>query len=244
MTTLEGRVIRRRPVVDPPGEARSELWILHDLAARLGAPSGFPTEPAQVFDELARASAGGVADYSGIDYPLLDRGEPAHWPYPGSDLPSVDGTPRLFSDGFPTANGRARMVPVRPGRPVDGQARGRELTMITGRLLEHYQSGAQTRRVSELNDAAPRATAQLHPVTAAEHGIADGAEMMVTSPRGQLRCHAEISTRVRPDTVFVPFHFPGGARANRLTPAVTDPVSGMPEFKTSRVSIAAVEGVG
>jgi assimilatory nitrate reductase catalytic subunit len=238
MTTLEGRVIRRRRVIDAPGEARSELQILHDLAARLGSRSSFPFEPAEVFAELTRASSGGIADYGGIDYDLLDRREIAQWPYPVGG----SSTARLFTETFATDDGRARMIPVRPSRPVDPPASGRELTMITGRLLEHYQSGAQTRRVPELSDAAPRATAQIHPVTAAEFGIADGAEMIVTSARGELVCHAEHTVRVRPDTVFVPFHFPGSASANRLTPAATDPISGMPEFKTSRVSIARSDG--
>jgi assimilatory nitrate reductase catalytic subunit len=96
--------------------------------------------------------------------------------------------------------------------------------------------------VPELSDAAPRATAQIHPVTAAEFGISDGAEMIVTSARGELVCNAEHTVRVRPDTIFVPFHFPGSASANRLTPAAADPISGMPEFKTSRVSIARSDG--
>ncbi|SDS82106.1 molybdopterin oxidoreductase family protein [Microlunatus soli] len=238
MTTLEGRVVRRRAVSPPPGEAKSELEILHDLSRRLGAPSPFPTRPSEVFDELARASAGGVADYSGIDYPLLDSGATAHWPY-------VDaGTPRLFGERFGTADGRAELVPVRPTEPVDPVATGTGLTLITGRLLEHYQSGAQTRRVDTLNASAPRALVQIHPTTAAGLGIGDGDEVLVDSARGRARCWAELTTGIRPDTVFLPFHYPDRSTANRLTPAVADPTSGMPEFKTARVTVFRVAAIG
>jgi len=232
MTNLEGRVIRRRAALPAPGEAKSELEILHELAARLGAPSTFPTSARGVFDELRAASAGGVADYSGIDYDLLDSGQEAYWPYRRS------GTPRLFADRFGTADGRAIMVPVRPGRQADEPATGRQLSLVTGRLLEHYQSGTQTRRVEELAAAGPEARLQLHPVTAADLGIADGDRVLVSNARGEVRCRATLSTAIRPDTAFLPFHFAGSESANLLTAAVTDPVSGMPEFKTSRVEIA------
>lgn len=235
MTNLEGRVIRRRAALPAPGDARSELQILRELAIRLGAPSEFPETAAEVFDELRRASAGGIADYSGIDYERLDAGNEAFWPY------VLSSTPRLFADRFPTADGRAIMVPVRPGPQADPPATGRQLTLITGRLLEHYQSGAQTRRVDELAAAEPNARLELHPVTATELGIRDGDEVQVTSPRGHARCRAALTTGIRPDTVFLPFHFPGSESANLLTAAAADPISGMPEFKTSRVSISRAE---
>ncbi|HEY9289836.1 MAG TPA: molybdopterin oxidoreductase family protein, partial [Microlunatus sp.] len=232
MTNLEGRVIRRRAVVEPPGEARDELEILHDLASRLGAPSDFPSTAPEVFEELSRVSAGGIADYSGISYPRLDAGDVAHWPY------RDQSTPRLFADGFKTADGRAVLVPVRPSAPVDPRPSGRQLTLITGRLLEHYQSGAQTRRVDELDRSAPRARLQIHPATAAELGIGDGDPVTVQSDRGSAHCWAELTPTIRRDTVFLPFHFADRSTANRLTPAVADPISGMPEFKTSRVVVA------
>lgn len=226
-------MIRRRQLLQAPGEARSELQIIADLAARLGAPSSFPTEPQAVFAELAAASAGGIADYSGIDYRLLDQAQPVHWPYGAGQ----ESTPRLFTDRFGTADGLANLVPVRSTRPADPPATGRQLTMITGRLLEHYQSGAQTRRVPELADSSSRAWLQIHPVTAVDHGIADGDRVEVRSERGTVRVRARLSTAIRPDTIFLPFHFAGSETANRVTPAATDPISGMPEFKSSRVTI-------
>ncbi|MFI2566717.1 molybdopterin oxidoreductase family protein [Paenarthrobacter sp. NPDC018779] len=231
LTNLEGRVIRRRRALTPPPGVRNELWLMARLAELLEAPSTFSDDPETVFEELRLASAGGLADYSGIDYAMLDRGEAAYWPYPvGSN-----GTPRLFSEGFAHADGRAVMVPVTPSKRAVRSFADDSLALATGRLLEHYQSGAQTRRVAELLAAQPQVRLLIHPATAASRGITDGDYATVTNERGEVLCRAELSNAVRPDTVFLPFHFPGQENANRLTEAATDPISGMPEFKTSRV---------
>jgi len=241
-------VLRRRRAVTPPAGVRSELWIMARLAELLDAPSTFSEDPETVFEELRRASAGGPADYSGIDYAMLDRGEEAYWPYPAGSA----GTPRLFLEAFAHPDGRALFTPVTPRRrapsgvspgsagsagSVDG---GAPMTLVTGRWLEHYQSGAQTRRVPALVDARPEARLQLHPSAAAAQGIDDGALVLVANVRGEVLCRADVSPDIRPETVFLPFHFAGVESANRLTEAVTDPVSGMPEFKTSQVWVRPV----
>ncbi|WP_138443673.1 molybdopterin oxidoreductase family protein [Sinomonas susongensis] len=245
MTNLEGRVLRRRRAVEPPANARSELWILNRLAELLDAPSSFPTDPQDVFEELRAASAGGPADYSGISYPALDAGEEAYWPYPRGS----HGTPRLFARRFAHDDGRARLVAVRA--PTPGWASPppalEEFQLATGRLLEHYQSGAQTRRVPSLSSAQPEPRLQLHPASAARLRLEDGAWVRVTradpsvlgappSDPGVV-CRVELTAGIRPDTVFLPFHFPGLGAANQVTEARTDPISGMPEFKTTRVLV-------
>ncbi|MBT1004427.1 molybdopterin oxidoreductase family protein [Paenarthrobacter sp. DKR-5] len=229
MTNLEGRVLRRRRAVSPPPGARDELWVLAELAARLNAPSAFSSDPREVFEELRLASAGGAADYSGIDYALLEAGDAAYWPYPAGSI----GTPRLFRDSFAHPDGKAVLVPVAASAAKPGQ----EITLVTGRLLEHYQSGAQTRRVPELAAAQPEARLEIHPVTAAALGVADGDLVEIANGRGRIYGRASHTTGIRQDTVFLPFHFPAGESANRLTAAATDPVSGMPEFKTSTVQL-------
>ena len=238
LTNLEGRVIRRRRALAPPPGVRSELWIMAQLAEALGAPSTFSEDPETVFEELRLASSGGLADYSGIDYAMLDRGEAAYWPYAAGST----GTPRLFLDSFAHADGRAVFTPVTPRRragssaSADAPARsGRPMTLITGRLMEHYQSGAQTRRVAVLATAQPEARLQIHPAAAAAQGIAEGDLVSISNGRGEVSCRAELSTEIRPETVFLPFHFPELESANRLTEAATDPISGMPEFKNSDV---------
>lgn len=231
MTSLEGRVIRRRIATAAPEGARSELWILRELARRLDAPGVYSDDPREVFDELARASAGGPADYSGIDYELLDSGAEVYWPYPVGST----GTPRLFRNGFAHPDARARIVAVSSRGPVipgPGQ-----LTLITGRLLEQYQSGNQTRRIAELNDARPEAIAELHPATAGDLGITTGDLVSITNERGEVRVRARLSADIRRDTVFLPFHYADEQSANILTRDATDPISGMPEFKNALVTI-------
>ncbi|MET0448534.1 MAG: molybdopterin dinucleotide binding domain-containing protein, partial [Aeromicrobium sp.] len=237
MTGLEGRVLRRRQAVEPPAGVRSELEIFAALASRLDAPGTWSTDPREVYDELRMASAGGRADYAGITYDRLDAGEALYWPCPSEDHP---GTPRLFADTFPTATGRARMVAVReigPDEPLRAEA---PVWLVTGRVLQHYQSGAQTRRVAKLNDSMPRAHVEIHPVLAARIGLEGLDDVRITSKRGSMVAQARISADIRPDTVFVPFHFADAGMVNAVTNAATDPISGMPEFKVCAVQICRV----
>ncbi|QIS38894.1 molybdopterin oxidoreductase family protein [Clavibacter capsici] len=238
-TSLEGRVIRRRRAIDPPPEVRSELEVLAELARRLDAPSTWPTDPAVVFDELGRASAGGIADYSGLSHALLDDDQVAgFWPYPAGST----GTPRLFADRFAHPDGRARLVAVTPRdvTAADPAPVGGALTLVTGRLLEHYQSGAQTRRVPELQGAQPVARLQIHPAAAVRLGIVHGAPVAVRNARGEVRAVAEVTAGIRHDTVFLPFHYAGSECANLLTASSVDPVSAMPEFKRTAVTVRAL----
>lgn len=242
LTNLEGRVLRRRRALQPPAGARSELWIMARLAEALEAPSTYSEDPETVFEELRLASAGGLADYSGIDYAMLDRGEAAYWPYPAGST----GTPRLFLDAFAHADGKAVMTPVAPRRrrapALNTDPAAKTMTLITGRLLEHYQSGSQTRRVSELLASQPEVKVQIHPAAAASMGITEGSFVSVANERGQVVCRAELSTAIRSETVFLPFHFPELESANRLTEAATDPISGMPEFKFNKVWVRLAAG--
>ena len=243
MTTLEGRVVRRRRAIDPPVDVRTELQVWHDLAARLGCSAAFPTDPRAVFDELAAASAGGPADYSGIDYDRLDAGEALHWPCPATTRGAEPhpGTPRLFTERFATPDGRARMLPVDHRPPDDDVRPEAPVHLVTGRVLQHYQSGAQTRQVPELLRAQPEGFVEMHPHLAERMGIEDGEPVRVASRRGSLVAPARVTVSARPDTVFVPFHFAGPALANAVTNDATDPVSGMPELKVCAVRLERVD---
>jgi assimilatory nitrate reductase catalytic subunit len=239
MTSLEGRVIRRRKAIDPPTGVRSELWVWSQLAARLGSAGTWATEPTLVFDELARASRGGRADYGGLSHARLDTDQALYWPCPASGAGEVahPGTPRLFTDSFPTTDGRAHMVAVDHVGPADELRPDAPLYLVTGRVLQHYQSGAQTRRVPALAAAVPGPSAEVHPLLAARLGVVDGERVRLTSSRGSVAVPARITDSIRPDTIFVPFHWGGAASENRLTTDATDPVSGMPEFKVCAVDI-------
>lgn len=239
MTGLEGRVLRRRRAVLPPPGVRSELEVMAELARRLDAPGTWSTDPQEVFDELARASAGGRADYSGITYDRLDAGEALYWPCSG---PGHPGTPRLFRDRFGWPGGRARMVAVRPAGPDDDVRADAPVHLVTGRVLQHYQSGAQTRRVARLNDSLGHAYVEIHPSLASRIGIEGTEDIRLTSARGEMVAAARISPDIRPDTVFVPFHFADAGMVNALTNSVTDPISGMPEFKVCAVRVERALG--
>ncbi|MEU3830658.1 molybdopterin oxidoreductase family protein [Streptomyces sp. NPDC029080] len=235
LTNLEGRVLRRRALLSPPPLVRSDLDVLHDIAVRLGEPAErYPTEPREVFEELRAASRGGRADYSGITYDRLDAGEALHWPCPDTAHP---GTPRLFLDGFAHPDGRARFADVEHDGPAEDTSARYPVHATTGRILAHYQSGAQTRRVTELSATAPEPFVEVHPDTAARFGLADQELARVTSPRGGMTARVRLDPTIRPDTVFVPFHFAGDGRANLFTHPALDPRSGMPEFKVSAVRL-------
>ncbi len=236
MTSLEGRVLRRRAAIAPPGEVRSDLAVFGGLAERVRPDVAFSTDPAEIYDELRVASAGGIADYSGISWERLDAGEALFWPCPSEDHA---GTPRLFADRFGTPDGRARVIAV-DHRPVADDLRGEApLYLVTGRLLQHYQSGAQTRRVAELAEAEPEVFAEIHPRVAAQLGIADGRPVRLRTARGSMVLAARVTSDVRPDTVFVPFHYGGAGAVNELTNDALDPISRMPEFKVCAVELTA-----
>ncbi|MDX2598794.1 molybdopterin oxidoreductase family protein [Streptomyces caniscabiei] len=265
MTNLEGRVLLRRRAITPPDGVRSDLEIMRELADRLGVEKGFPTDPEEVFEELRRASAGGPADYSGITYRRLAEENGVFWPCPtptteagggssagarpvpdgeGHSVPSSaevhPGTPRLFLDRFATEDGRARFVPVSHRAAAEEPDAEYPVLLTTGRVVSQYQSGAQTRRVDELNAAAPGPFVELHPRLAERLGAAEGDPVAVVSRRGRAVAPARITTGIRPDTVFMPFHWPGEGRANTLTNPALDPTSRMPEFKTCAVRVEAV----
>ncbi|MGW8064843.1 molybdopterin oxidoreductase family protein [Streptomyces ziwulingensis] len=248
-TSLEGRVLLRRRAITPPEGVRSDLEVLHELAGRLGVEKGFPTEPEEVFEELRRASAGGPADYSGISYRRLAEENGVFWPCPapvetaGADRLPHPGTPRLFLDRFATDDGRARFVPVSHRPSAEEPDDEYPVLLTTGRVVAQYQSGAQTRRVDELNAAAPGPFVELHPRLAARLGAAEGDPVAVVSRRGRAVAPARLTTGIRPDTVFMPFHWPGEGRANTLTNPALDPTSRMPEFKVCAVRVEAVAAV-
>jgi assimilatory nitrate reductase catalytic subunit len=213
---------------------RTDLEILHALADRLGRGELFPTDPADVYAELRRASAGGTADYAGISYARLAAGEQLFWPCPDESHP---GTPRMFLDAFPTPDGRARFVAVRPRAAADRPDEEYPYLLTTGRSRSHYQSGTQTRRSPTLHAAVPEAYAELHPELADALGVADGDLVRLRTPRGNAVFRTRFTPGIRRDTVFVPFHWGGESRVNVLVSDALDPISRMPEFKTCPVAV-------
>jgi len=234
MTNVEGRVILRQRATSPPPGVRTDLEAMSALAERLGCARFFPSEPSAVFEELRRASAGGIADYSGITWEKIRSSDGIFWPCPAEDHP---GTPRLFLDRFGTEDGRARFHAVAFKTHLEEPDEEFPLYLTTGRIMAQYQSGTQTRRIPALMTSAPEAFVQIHPSMARTYGIVEGDRVSLTTRRGTAVMIAQLTPSIRMDTLFVPFHFGGKARANLLTNPALDPISRMPEFKVCAVRI-------
>jgi assimilatory nitrate reductase catalytic subunit len=237
MTNLEGRVLLRTQALRPPDGVRTDLDVLAELAKRLDAPGSWPTEPVVVFDELRRASAGGPADYAGVTYERIAAEDGVFWPCPAEDHP---GTPRMFLDRFATPDGRARFVPVEHRAVAEDVDTAYPVYLTTGRVLQHYQSGAQTRRIGPLVEAQPDPFVEIHPDLAELHHLDEGERVRVISRRGTAEGFVRITESIRPDTVFMPFHWGGRGSVNRVTNAALDPISRMPEFKVCAVRLERV----
>jgi assimilatory nitrate reductase catalytic subunit len=239
VTTAEGRVVKVNAAVAPPGRARHDIDIVCDLARRLGAGHYFEYDgPQAVFEELRVATKGGVADYSGITWERLEDEMGIFWPCPGEDHP---GTPRLFEDlRFNTPSGRARFVAVAHRPPAEVVDAEYPIWYTTGRVISQYLSGTQTRRIAALVEQYPEPLCEIHPRLAEQHGIATGDRVRVTSRRGSITVPANVVTTIRPDTVFIPYHWAGARAANQLTNPVLDPESKIPEFKVCAVRIERV----
>lgn len=229
-TSAEGRVIRIRQAVTPPGEARKDWHILLDIAHRLGRGQYFPYESAEdIFNDLRVASHGGTADYYGITYQKIEENYGVFWPCPSLDHP---GTPRLFEDRkFYTPDGKAHFNVVEYRPPAEVTDDEYPVVLTTGRVVSQYLSGTQTRRIGSLVDQYPEPLVEIHPTHAARLGVLSGDLVTVETRRGQVTLKASVVTTIREDTVFIPYHWADEKSANLLTIRALDPVSKIPEFK-------------
>lgn len=256
-TSGEGRVIKINAPVTPPGEARRDWEIMLDIAERLGRGKYFQyTSTREIFEELRLASRGGTADYSGITWDKVVNTMGVFWPAPqvterGKTTMSVaeldslhPGTPRLYEGGrFYHADGKARFNAVKwreSGEVVDEEY---PIWFTTGRVVSQYLSGTQTRRIGPLVDQFPHPKLEIHPRMAKQLGIGNDDWVTVQTRRGEVIIQANVVNTIRPDTVFMAYHWGGKESANLLTQRALDPVSKIPEFKVSacRVRLATPE---
>jgi len=238
VTNSERRVQRVRKAVDPPAGARDELWILSQIAKRLGHDWGTPTAE-QVWDEF-RVVAPHFA--GGMSYARLDALGGIQWPCPDESHPGhtfLHG--RLWET--PCGGRPAPFSVVHDEPPVEQPDAEFPLLLTTGRRLESYNTGVQTGRYES-----PLHTGEsldISPEDAARLGIADGAIVSVVSRRGRLLAPARIDTSLRAGMVFMTLHFPDEVATNVLTIDVSDPKSGTAEFKACavRVELAMVPAI-
>jgi assimilatory nitrate reductase catalytic subunit len=240
VANVEGRVLHIQKAVNPPGNARVDWEIYCDLAKRMGKEKFFPYRSSrEIFEELREASRGGHADYYGITYEKIDRQLGVFWPCPTLEHP---GTPRLFEDlksMHPDGKFRFMLTPYREsGDPVNQEF---PVYLTTGRVVSQYLSGTQTRRIGALVDQYPEPRVEIHPRLAGQHGIVDGDWATITTRRAEITLRAMVVRTIRPDTVFIPYHWAGARSANKLTHRTLDPRSKIPEFKVSACRISKAE---
>jgi assimilatory nitrate reductase catalytic subunit len=236
VTTGEGRVVRIHRAVRPPAQARVDWEIIVDLARRLGKEQYFPyTKAEDVFRELCRASADGPVNYQGMTYQKIERNHGVFWPCPSADHP---GTPRLFEGGsFAHPDGRARFHPVTYHPPAEDIDEEYPIILTSGRVVSQYLSGTQTRRIGPLVDQYPGPQVEIHPQLAATLAVKTGDLVRVESRRDSVTLPALVVRTIRPDTVFIPYHWAGAQSANRLTNRALDPIAKIPEFKVCAVRL-------
>ena len=254
VTTAEGRVIKINKAIACPGEAREDWRIIQDLARAIGRERGFTfAGPRAMFEELRVASKGGIADYSGITWEKIERQQGVFWPCPSEDHA---GTPRLFEPGswnvvaqgkgpFYFPDGKARFNTATYTPPTEDIDDEFPIILTSGRLVSQFLSGTQTRRIGPLLDMDPEPFIELHPRLAEKLSIGDGMWATAETRRGRLTLKARVVATIRPDTIFVPYHWPGKRSVNRLTISAQDPISKIPEFKAcaARLRAATAEEV-
>ena len=259
VTQVEGRVIKINQAVECPGEARQDWRIIQDLASALDRSHGFTFhEPREIFEELRVASKGGVADYSGVTYEKIEAQQGVFWPCYSTDprtgdpTPDHPGTPRLFEPGsynpiakgagpFYFPDGRARFNVADYRTPVDDASEEYPIFLTTGRVVSQFLSGTQTRRIGPLVRQYPEPVVEMHPRLASKLGVIAGDWTTVETRRGTVTLRASVVTTIRPDTVFIPYHWPGKKSPNQVTVAAQDPISKIPQYKVCGCRVRKAE---
>jgi formate dehydrogenase major subunit len=228
VTNTDRMVQLGRKALEPPGEARADLWIINALARGLGLDWNYG-HPREVFEEMRRS----MDSIAGITWERLERDASVTYPCPNEGDP---GEPVVFRTHFPTATGRAKFVPADLIPAAEHPDAEYPMVLITGRQLEHWHTGAITRRSGVLDAIEPEPTALVHPLDLAAAGIAPGEVITVASRRGRISLYARADEGTPRGTVFVPFAYYEAA-ANLLTNPVLDPFGKIPEFKYCAVQL-------
>jgi len=232
VTNTDRRVMRMRPNATLPGNARRDLDILTAIGRRLtDVPQEFEYEgPEAVFEELTRVAP----IYAGMSYDEIGDGY-QRWPFPAD---AEAGTDVLHTETFATGERTAPLSAVDPTPPADTLDTG-ELTLTTGRVLQHFNSGALTRRSDRLMAMRGEDVLQIHPDDADDREIEDGDTVSVANERGEVTVTADVTTAVRRGVVFCTFHY-AEPLVNTLAGDALDPVAEIPEYKHSAVRVEPV----
>ncbi|MCO4812398.1 MAG: formate dehydrogenase subunit alpha [Gammaproteobacteria bacterium] len=233
-TNTNRQVQLAREVVPLPGDARQDWWITQEIARRIGLDWHY-THPRDVFAEMAEI----MPSFANITWARLEREDAVTYP---CDAPDEPGNAIIFGSGFPTKTGRARIVPTELTPPDEAPDDDFPMILSTGRMLEHWHTGAMTRRAHTLNRLEPEAVACLSPRDLERMQLEPGDFIRVSTRRGAITLRVRLDRDVADGTVFIPFCYTEAA-ANLLTNPKLDPIGKIPEFKFCAARVEPAEGV-
>ena len=232
VTNTNRQVQMGRTALALPGEARQDLWIIQELARRIGLDWNY-AGPSDVFAEMARV----MPSLDNISWERLERESAVTYPCPAPDKPGSD---IVFGDGFPTPSTRGKLVPADVLPPDERPDDEYPMVLTTGRQLEHWHTGAITRRASVLNAIEPEAVASVSAEDLKDLGVEPGGRIRVRTRRGAIELKARVDGAIPKGMVFVPFCFVEAA-ANLLTNPALDPIGKIPEYKYCAARVEKAE---
>jgi formate dehydrogenase alpha subunit len=234
-TGVDRRVYKINKIIDPPGQAQPDWWIISRLAHEMGYDREFHYSKAEdIFEEIRRC----VSQYTGISYDRLDYTVGGiHWPCPSENHP---GTPTMFEKKFNTPDGKGHFFTIQYKEQAELPDSNYPYILLTGRVIFHYHTASMTGRTDSLNTELSEGFIQINQNDAAKLNISDGEMLLVSSRRGKIKVRARLSTDINRGVVFIPFHF-GKTKVNILTNPAFDPACKMPEFKICAVKIEKME---
>ncbi len=225
------QVQRGRAALPMPGDVRQDWWLIQEVAKRMGLDWTYESQE-DVFNEMKLA----MPSLNNITWERVTRENSVTYPCHAPDQPGQDV---VFTDGFPTATGKATLVPAGLVSPDEEPDEEYPMILSTGRVLEHWHTGSMTRRSATLDDLEPAAFASVSPNDAIKLGIEPGDMVRIATRRGVVECYARVLPEIADGCLFMPFCFSEGA-ANELTNAALDPFGKIPEFKFCAAKIEKV----
>ena len=229
-SNTDRRVQMGRQAVNPPGDAKQDLWILQEIANRLGCGWTYQG-PKDVFEEM-RLAMGSIA---GMTWDRLEHEDSLTYPLENVGDP---GEPIIFTDGFPTASGKGRFVPASYIHADEMPDDEYPLIFITGRQLEHWHTGSMTRHSSTLDAIEPDPVIMIHPEDIQKLGVEPGDIITIESRRGKITAYARADIGIQKGSLFMAFCY-NEASANLITNEALDPSAKIPEFKFCAVKASA-----
>jgi len=233
VTNSERRVQRVRKALDPPGDARDDLWIIYELARRMGHDWG-EASAERTWNELRTLSP----VHRGMSYARLEALGGIQWPCWNDEHPGELFLHSRLQEN-PVPGSRAPFVPVDHDPPIDRLDDDFPIRLTTGRRLESFNTGVQTGAFT--SPLRRGETLDISPEDADRYGLVEGEFVRVTSRRGQVEAPVRIDTGLRPGLTFMTFHFPDDIAVNLLTIDAADPKSGTAEFKATAIRIEKLE---